>query len=86
MADYKIFWGEAHDNTYEVDRQDPPFDRICQLASRHLDFYAAAYYTSCADAFRPGGRLSELSGPQRPAGVVESETAPAPGETGLRCD
>jgi hypothetical protein len=65
MAEYKTFWGETHDNTYEVDRQDPPFDQICQLASRHLDFYAAAYYTSCADAFRPGGHPSELSGPQR---------------------
>ena len=58
MSEYRIFWGEAHDNTYQFGRQDPPFDQVCRLAAQHLDFYAVAYYTPCAEAFRPGGHPS----------------------------
>ena len=65
MTAHQLFWGETHDNTYQVAHQEPPFDEVCRLAARHLDFYAAAYYTSCADAFLPGGHPTELSGKQR---------------------
>ena len=43
MDESKIFWGEAHDNTYQVPNQDPPLDALCRTASKHLDFYAMAY-------------------------------------------
>jgi len=65
MSEHKIFWGEAHDNTYQVPPQTPPLVEVCQVAAKHLDFYAMAYYTACADAFKHGGHISELSGPQK---------------------
>ena len=45
MNSYKIFWGEAHDNTYQSDNS--PRDNLwpaLERARSHLDFYAAAYY------------------------------------------
>lgn len=64
MKDFQIFWGETHHNTYQFGEQTPPLDEICREAAKHLDFYAAAYYTSHADAFRPGGHSTELEGAQ----------------------
>ncbi len=55
MRDLKVYWGETHDNTYTTAEQSPSIGAVCELASRHLDFYATAYYTACADAFRVGG-------------------------------
>jgi hypothetical protein len=64
MKEYRLFWGETHHNTYQFAEQTPTMDEICREAAKHLDFYAAAYYTSCADAFRSGGHAAELSGAQ----------------------
>jgi hypothetical protein len=64
MKEYQLFWGETHHNTYQFAEQTPSMDEICRDAAKHLDFYAAAYYTSCADAFRPGGHAVELGGAQ----------------------
>ena len=65
MNDHKIFWGEAHDNTYQVPEQDPPLDQLCRIAARHLDFYAMAYYTACAEAFEGGGHHFEKTDKQK---------------------
>jgi hypothetical protein len=64
MPDYQLFWGETHHNTYQFVEQTPILDEICREAAKHLDFYAMAYYTSCADAFRSGGHAVELGGAQ----------------------
>jgi hypothetical protein len=64
MNEFQLFWGETHHNSYQFGEQDPPLDEICRQAAQHLDFYAMAYYTSCADAFRPGGHSAELGGQQ----------------------
>ena len=64
MKDNYLFWGETHHNTYQFGEQNPSLDEICREAAKHLDFYAMAYYTSCADAFRPGGHSVELGGQQ----------------------
>jgi hypothetical protein len=64
MKEYQLFWGETHHNTYQFGEQVPLLDEVCREAARHLDFYAMAYYTSCADAFRPGGHSVELGGKQ----------------------
>jgi len=61
VSEYSIFWGEAHDNTYQYDEMPAPFDEVLRRAASHLDFYAAAYYTACASAFRPGGHITEKS-------------------------
>ena len=63
--DYRIFWGEAHDNTYQFDVLSAPMDEVCRRAASHLDFYAAAYYTPWAAAFRPGGHPSESGKPTK---------------------
>jgi hypothetical protein len=64
VKEYRLFWGETHHNTYQFGEQSPSLDEICREASKHLDFYAMAYYTSCAAAFRPGGHSVELGGEQ----------------------
>jgi hypothetical protein len=64
MKEYQLLWGETHHNTYQFDEQTPSLDEVCREAAKHLDFYAMAYYTSCADAFRPGGHSVELAGEQ----------------------
>jgi hypothetical protein len=64
MNKYQLFWGETHHNTYQFGEQVPSLDEVCREAAKHLDFYAMAYYTSCADAFRPGGHSVELGGKQ----------------------
>lgn len=59
---YTIFWGETHDNTFTVDPPPASIAEVMRRAASHLDFYSAAYYTSCASAFRPGGHLAEGEG------------------------
>ena len=59
MTDYCTFWGETHDNTYQFDAGSTPIDENTRRAASHLDFYAAAYYTSCSSAYRAGGHISE---------------------------
>ncbi len=64
MNEYQLFWGETHHNTYQFKEQTPSLNEICHAAAKHLDFYAMAYYTSYADAFRAGGHSVELGGKQ----------------------
>jgi hypothetical protein len=64
MKTYQLFWGETHHNTYQFGEQTPSLDEICGEAAKYLDFYAMAYYTSYADAFRSGGHSVELGGKQ----------------------
>ncbi len=63
MSDYKVFWGEAHDNTYQFASMPVTIDEVYRRAASHLDFYAAAYYTAFANAFIEGGHLSETNKP-----------------------
>lgn len=64
MTEYQLFWGETHHNTYQFREQTPSLDDICREAAKYLDFYAMAYYTPYADAFRAGGHSVELAGKQ----------------------
>jgi len=64
MDAFRVYWGETHDNVYQYGRQTPPMDEVLREAAEHLDFYAAAYYTACAEAFRPGGHPFETGGRQ----------------------
>ncbi len=61
MSDYEVFWGEAHDNTYQFASMPVSIEEVYRRAKSHLDFYAAAYYTAFASsfAFIEGGHLSE---------------------------
>jgi hypothetical protein len=45
---YNIYWGDTHHNTYTF-VEAPSFDYIVNFASKHLDFYTAAYYTPTHD-------------------------------------
>ena len=65
MDDYRVYWGEAHDNTYQFADLPVPIEEVYRRAASHLDFYATAYYTSCADAFQEGGHLSESDKPHK---------------------
>jgi hypothetical protein len=58
MQDYRIFWGEAHDNTYATEPPLAPIDQMVRRAASHLDFYAAAYYTAWLPTFHGEGRPS----------------------------
>jgi hypothetical protein len=64
MSNYRIFWGETHDNTYQFPEQRPPIDTVMTEAAKHLDFYASAYYTACAEAFEEGGHPFESDAEQ----------------------
>lgn len=64
MVPHNLYWGEAHHNTYQFGRQSPSISEICEIAANHLDFYGAAYYTACADAFERGGHPGEHRGKQ----------------------
>jgi len=59
MAEYRIFWGESHDNTYASSVMPAPIEEVLARAAAHLDFYAAAYYTAHCPAFKPGGHVME---------------------------
>ena len=68
MNEYRIFWGESHDNTYQfatrqAEAEPTPILTALERARAHLDFYAAAYYTAQAGAFREGGHLAESDQP-----------------------
>jgi len=65
MEDFRVYWGEAHDNTLQYADSPTPFEESVRRAASHLDFYAAAYYTACSEAFQPGGHLSESDRPNR---------------------
>ena len=65
MQPYNIYWGEAHDNTYQFGTLPVSIEEVYRRATSHLDFYATAYYTSCADAFQEGGHLSESDKPHK---------------------
>ena len=81
----KIYWGEAHDNTYQLESHlagnEPPHAvTALERAASHLDFYAAAYYTAEASAFQEGGHLSQSDSPHelvlegwKPQGRLDSE-------------
>ena len=57
-GDYQVYWCESHDNTYQFSTASP-IEEVLQRAASHLDFYAAAYYTACAEAFEEGGHQAE---------------------------
>lgn len=59
MDSYTVYWGETHDNTYQFSDAKGSITEALKRAASHLDFYAAAYYTSQASAFEPGGHQSE---------------------------
>ncbi len=63
MKNYNIYWGEAHDNTYQFAETVIPIEESLRRARSHLDFYAAAYYTAFSSAFQAGGHLSETDKP-----------------------
>ncbi|MCX7806617.1 MAG: hypothetical protein N3A38_15745 [Planctomycetota bacterium] len=76
----RIFWGEMHHNTHQVGLSPEKYDEVLSNAASHLDFYAAAYYTACSDAFRSGGHPTELGGKRplvlegwKPAERIERE-------------
>lgn len=62
MAGSKLFWGDTHDNTFQYIDGPNDMDEILDHAATHLDFYAAAYYTAYAKAFKPGGHTFEQGG------------------------
>ena len=64
MTEATLFWGETHDNTHQFAEAGGDMSEVLANASSHLDFYAAAYYTACSDAFRPGGHAHEMKGRQ----------------------
>ncbi|OGV73457.1 MAG: hypothetical protein A3K19_28715 [Lentisphaerae bacterium RIFOXYB12_FULL_65_16] len=59
MNKHRVYWGETHDNTYQFSDAPVSIEESLARAASHLDFYAAAYYTACSEAFRPGGHLAE---------------------------
>ncbi len=70
MCDHNIYWGETHDNTYQftfhrAGHKPPHIVTALGRAARHLDFYAAAYYTGEAAAFQEGGHLAESTRPHK---------------------
>jgi len=51
-TDYRLYWGDTHDNTYSTGAKSKAgIEPALERARTHLDFYSAAYYTDCADAF-----------------------------------
>jgi hypothetical protein len=70
VPDYRLFWGETHDNTYQfpdhrAGEKPPRLVTALERAASHLDFYAAAYYTAEAEAFEEGGHLAESDKPHK---------------------
>ncbi|MCK4283268.1 MAG: DUF3604 domain-containing protein [Candidatus Brocadiae bacterium] len=65
MKDLHTFWGDTHHNTYTSRPEDnPDMDAACRVGAGHLDFYATAYYTAFAEAFRPGGHAFQSTARQ----------------------
>jgi hypothetical protein len=67
VSEYEVYWGEAHDNTYQFASMPVSIEEVFRRAMSHLDFYAAAYYTAFAGAFIEGGHLSET---EKPYGLI----------------
>ena len=65
MTDYQIYWGENHDNTFQFAKRPTDMAETLKRAASHLDFYAAAYYTACAEAFEGGGHPMESDKPHK---------------------
>ena len=59
MKELHVYWGEAHDNTYQFAANPVPIEEVYRRAADHLDFYAAAYYTAFSKSSQPGGHVSE---------------------------
>lgn len=59
MTEYKLFWGEMHDNTHQASDPDFSMDERLDTAEKHLDFYCGAYYPSTSPAFKKGGHPSQ---------------------------
>jgi len=64
MSQYKLFWGEMHDNTHQAPDSDFSMDERLKTAAKHLDFYGGAYYPSTSPAFKKGGHPSQNKGKQ----------------------
>lgn len=45
MAEYSLYWGDTHHNSYQHYRQDPPLAQVLESCHAYLDFYTGAYYT-----------------------------------------
>lgn len=80
MSDYRLYWGETHDNTYQAPDPDFSMERHLETAAKHLDFYCGAYYPSTSPAFKKGGHPSEDKSRQalnvetwKPEGQIERE-------------
>ncbi|MBN2659178.1 MAG: DUF3604 domain-containing protein [Spirochaetales bacterium] len=76
MTEYKLFWGEMHDNTHQAPDPDFSMDERLDTAEKHLDFYCAAYYPSTSPAFKKGGHPSQDKGKQ----PLNVETGKSPDE------
>ena len=74
MAQYKLFWGEMHDNTHQAPDPDFSMDERLDTAAKHLDFYCGAYYPSTSPAFKKGGHPSQDKGTQ-PLNVETAKSA-----------
>jgi hypothetical protein len=79
--DYQVFWGETHHNTHQRAVVTTPFAEIVKRARGHLDFFAAAYYTATATAFKGAGHAFEQGASElifegwKPQDRLESEWA-----------
>ena len=55
MKNYKIYWGETHDNIFPGRKPSVSVEENFAIAASHMDFYAAAYYTAARGAIAEGG-------------------------------
>ena len=39
MSEYNLYWGEAHDNTYQFASMPVGIEEVYNRAASHLDFY-----------------------------------------------
>ena len=60
MDEFRLYWGETHDNAQAIRGLGSTAEMIGR-AREHLDFYTAAYYRPAASAFKPAPHLSESS-------------------------
>lgn len=51
MSDLNIYWGEMHDNIYQLDNPPVPLEENIRAASEHLDFLSTAYYMTAHEEF-----------------------------------
>jgi len=43
MAEYNLYWGDTHHNSYQHYVQDPPLSHVLSDCRAYLDFYTGAY-------------------------------------------